>query len=204
MHDAVGLFLLGLLYGATVCSLTCLPYIGPYLLSTGSGFADGVKSSLLFLSGKLICYVFIGGLSAYLGNVLMLDKSTPAKWIMGVTIIVFGLSIPFVSKRECCNKRQVMSKKISLFLVGVLTSLIPCPPLFTMFLLAAKNGSLSVGVSYGLIYGLGLIISPLIIAGGGISVISKTIKTEIKGFVPYLQGISVAMIVVMGIKIIII
>ena len=203
MHDAAGLFLLGLLYGTTVCSLTCLPYLGPYLLSTGRGFTDGVKSSLLFLSGKLICYMFIGGLSAYLGNVLTLDKSMSAKWIMGIAIIAFGLSIPFVSKGECRKKGQTIGKGISLFLLGVSTSLIPCPPLVTMFLLAAKNGSFISGISYGLVYGLGLILSPLIIAGGGITVISKTIKTEVKGFVPYLQGISVVMIVIMGIRILI-
>lgn len=203
MHDAAGLFLLGLLYGTTVCSLTCLPYLGPYLLSTGRGFADGMKSSLLFLSGKLICYMFIGGLSAYLGSVLMLDKGMAPKWIMGIAIIAFGLSIPFVSRGKCCNKRQVMGKNISLFLVGISTSLIPCPPLATMFMLAAKNGTLVSGISYGLIYGLGIILSPLVIAGGGLSVISKTIKAEIKGLVPYLQGISVVIIVVMGIRIII-
>ena len=147
--------------------------------------------------------MFIGGLSAYLGSVLTLDKNMSAKWIMGIAIIAFGLSIPFVSRGECCNKRQVMGKNISLFLLGISTSLIPCPPLVTMFLLAAKNGSVFLGVSYGIIYGLGLILSPIIIAGGGITVISKTIKTEVKGFVPYLQGISVVMIVIMGAKILI-
>jgi thiol:disulfide interchange protein DsbD len=202
MHDTAGLFLLGLLYGTTVCSLTCLPYLGPYLLSTGRGFADGVKSSLLFLSGKLICYMFIGGLSAYLGNALMIDKSISAKWIMGIAIIAFGLSIPFVSRGECCNKRQVMGKNISLFLIGVSTSLIPCPPLVAMFLLAAKNGSVISGISYGLVYGLGLTISPLIIAGGGLAAISKNIKIEAKSFVPYMKAFSMVMIVFMGIKII--
>ena len=88
-------------------------------------------------------------------------------------------------------------------MLGVSTSLIPCPPLVTMFLLAAKNGSFISGISYGLVYGLGLILSPLIIAGGGLSVVSKIIKTEVKGFAPYLQGISVVMIVIMGAKILI-
>lgn len=199
MCDAGGLFLLGLLYGTTVCTLTCLPYIGPYLLSTGRGFADGVKSSFLFLSGKLTCYMSIGGLSAYLGNVLGLDRET-TKWIMGIAIIAFGLSIPFVSRGECCKKGQVIGKGISLFLLGVSTSLIPCPPLVTMFLLAAKNGSVISGISFGLIYGLGLTLSPLIIAGGGLSIISKIIKIEVKGFVPYMQTISMVIMVILGIK----
>ena len=203
MHDFVSLFFLGLMYGATICSISCLPYLGPYLLITGKGFGDGIRSSLLFLSGKLACYAVVGGFSAYLGDMLMLDKSMSAKWIMGIAIIAFGISIPFVNKGECCTKRQVAGKRVSLFLLGISTSLIPCPPLVTMFLLAAKNGSVFLGVSYGIIYGLGLILSPIIIAGGGLSIISKIIKTEVKGFVPYLQGVSVLMIVIMGVKILI-
>ncbi|MBU2591505.1 MAG: sulfite exporter TauE/SafE family protein [Nitrospinae bacterium] len=203
MHNFVSIFFLGLIYGATICSISCLPYLAPYLLSTGLGFTDGVKSSLLFLSGKLTCYMFIGGLSAYLGNVLMLDKSMSVKWIMGIAIIALGLSIPFVNKGGCCTKRQVVGKRVSLFVLGIATSLRPCPPLVAMFLLAAKNGSVLLGVSYGIIYGLGLILSPIIIAGGGIALISKAIKTESKAFVPYLQGISMVIIVVIGIKIII-
>ncbi len=203
MHDAAGLFMLGLVYGTTVCSFTCLPYLGPYLLSTGKGFGDGVRSSLMFLAGKITCYAVIGGLSAYLGNVLMLDKSMSAKWILGIAIIAFGLSIPFVSRGACCNKRQVMGKNISLFLLGISTSLIPCPPLVAMFLLAAKNGSLISGISYGLVYGLGLTLSPLIVAGGGLAVMSKYIGIEAKGFVPYMKAISIVMIVIMGVKILI-
>lgn len=195
--------MLGLVYGTTVCSFTCLPYLGPYLLSTGKGFGDGVRSSLMFLAGKITCYAVIGGLSAYLGNVLMLDKSMSAKWILGIAIIAFGLSIPFVSRGACCNKRQVMGKNISLFLLGISTSLIPCPPLVAMFLLAAKNGSLISGISYGLVYGLGLTLSPLIVAGGGLAVMSKYIGIEAKGFVPYMKAISIVMIVIMGVKILI-
>ncbi len=133
----------------------------------------------------------------------MLDKSVSAKWIMGIAIIAFGLSIPFVSKGECRKKGQAIGKGISLFLLGVSTSLIPCPPLITMFLLAAKNGSVFSGISYGLVYGLGLTLSPLIIAGGGLSIISKIIKTEVNEFVPYMKGVSVLMIVMMGAKILI-
>ncbi len=201
MHDLAGLFLLGLLYGTTTCGYTCLPYVGPYLLSTGRGLGDGIRSSLLFVSGKVFCYATMGGLSAYLGNILTLDKS--AKWVTSIAIITFGLSIPFVSRAECCNKkRQVIGENISLFLVGVLTSLTPCPPLVTMFLLAARDGSLISGISYGLIYGLGLTISPLIFACWGLSIASRVIKTEVKGFVPYLQAISVVMLIFMGMKII--
>lgn len=192
---------MGLLYGTTVCSLTCLPYLGLYLLSTGRGFTDGVKSSLLFLSGKLICYTFAGGLSAYLGSILMPEESIFAKQIMGIAIIAFGLSIFLTGRNGHCSRIQGTGKTITLFITGVSTSLIPCPPLITMLLLAAKSGSFVSGATYGMVYGLGIAISPLIIACGGLSLISKTVKKEAGGIMPYLQGISAVMIVIMGVKI---
>lgn len=51
-------------------------------------------------------------------------------------------------------------------------------------------------------YGLGLILSPTFIASGILSLVSKVLKVEAKGFIPYLQGISVLLMVIMGIKII--
>jgi cytochrome c-type biogenesis protein len=202
MYDVAGLFLLGLVYGATTCSLTCLPYLGPYLLSTGRGFKDGVKSSLLFLSGKLVCYMFVGGLSAYLGNVLMPEQSMTARWVTGIAIIAFGLSIPFV-RGECSRKGQTISKGISLFLLGLSTSLIPCPPLMAIFLVAAKSGSLVLGITYGLVYGLGLAISPMIIACGVLSLIARSLRIEVNGIMPYLKTTSTALIVFMGVRMII-
>lgn len=50
-------------------------------------------------------------------------------------------------------------------------------------------------------YGLGLILSPTLIAGI-LLLVSKVVKVEAKGFIPYLQGISVLLMVIMGIKII--
>jgi sulfite exporter TauE/SafE len=203
LDNALNLFMLGFAYGATVCSLTCLPYLGPYILSAGRGFGDGIRSSLLFMSGKIFCYAAAGGLSAYLGSALVSDNSIAARWIMGAAVIAFGLSIPFVGKGECCNKKQAVGKGLSLFFAGISTSLIPCPPLIAMFMLAAKSGSVFSGISYGLVYGLGLTLSPLIIACGGLSVVSKVIRTEANGFMPYMKGLSVLMIVMMGVKIII-
>jgi len=202
MYDVAGLFLLGLVYGATTCSLTCLPYLGPYLLSTGRGFRDGVKSSLLFLSGKLVCYMFVGGLSAYLGNVLMPEQSMTARWVTGIAIIAFGLSILFV-RGECSRKGQTISKGISLFLLGLSTSLIPCPPLMAIFLVAAKSGSLVLGITYGLVYGLGMAISPMIIACGVLSLIARSLRIEVNGIMPYLKTTSTALIVFMGVRMII-
>ncbi|MFH1953218.1 MAG: sulfite exporter TauE/SafE family protein [Pseudomonadota bacterium] len=203
MSDIIGLFLLGLLYGATICSISCLPYLGPYLLSTGKGFKDGIFSTFTFLTGKLVVYATLGGCAAFLGNVWMFHEEMPVGYIMGIVLIIVGLFLPFVAGGGCHKKARLMGKSASLFLLGISTSLIPCPPLVAIFALAAKEGSIISGVSYGLSYGLGLTLSPVLIAGGCLSLISKKIKLEALGFIPYMQGLSVLIIVIMGIRLLI-
>lgn len=203
MSDILSLFFLGLLYGATTCSITCLPYLSPYLLATGKGFKDGILSSFTFVLGKLFTYALLGSLAGYLGYMFITENSSNVRFIQGVTLITAGLSLPFINSGGCYKKTQIMSRAASLFTLGVSTSLIPCLPLLTVLLLAAREGSVTWGLIYGFIYGLGIVISPTIIMGGILSLISKTIKAEARSFIPYFQGISILIMVIMGIRIII-
>ena len=198
--DAAGLFTLGLVYGATVCSMTCLSYLGPYLLGTGTGFRDGVLSSLAFGLGKICCYVFLGGLAGYLGQ--KLTYSPAQTWAMGLVLIGVALSMPFVAKKGCRDKCHQSSKRASLLTLGAATSLVPCPPVLAILTLAAGQGSMVTGMGFGLFYGLGIIISPLLLVGGGLSLVSKKLRQEVKSFMPYIQGLAMTIMILMGAKII--
>ena len=202
MPEIASLFILGIIYGLTICSLSCLPYLGPYLMSTGKGFRDGINSSLIFISGKLLIYSCLGGIAAYIGSELLVNDFLHLKYTIGGILIAVGLILPFVSKGGCNKKHQLTGKRLSLFALGVSTSLIPCPSLISMSLLAANKGSIFIGASYGLVFGLGLMISPLVIAGGGIALISRSVKLEVRGFTPWLNALSVVIIVTMGIRVI--
>ena len=198
--DAAGLFTLGLVYGATVCSMTCLSYLGPYLLGTGNGFRDGVISSLSFGLGKICCYVFLGGLAGYLGREL---TSSPAQTLtMGIILIGVAISMPFVAKRSCRDKCHQGSKRASLLTLGAATSLVPCPPVLAILTLAASQGSMVTGMGFGLFYGLGIIISPLLLVGGGLSLVSQKLRQEIKSFMPYIQALAMTIMILMGANII--
>jgi cytochrome c-type biogenesis protein len=198
--DAAGLFTLGLVYGATVCSMTCLSYLGPYLLGTGNGFRDGVISSLSFGLGKICCYVFLGGLAGYLGREL---TSSPAQTLtMGIILIGVAISMPFVAKRSCRDKCHQGSKRASLLTLGAATSLVPCPPVLAILTLAASQGSMVTGMGFGLFYGLGIIISPLLLIGGSLALVSKKLRQEVKSFMPYIQGLTMAIMILMGANII--
>jgi len=196
MHDAFSLIVLGLVYGATVCSFTCLPYFGPYLMGTGNGFADGLASSLVFILGKLCSYSALGGIAAVFGQVFTLDRTH--NMFMGITLLCVALTLPLVTRGGCRKRCQVIGKRGSLFVLGIVSSLLPCPPLVAVFLLAANNGAVLTGMSYGFFYGLGLIVSPMLIVGGGFAMISVKIKHEAKGFVPYMQGLAMLIMMVMA------
>lgn len=196
MHDAFSIIALGFAYGTTVCSLTCLPYFGPYLMGTGRGFADGLASTLSFSVGKLCTYAALGGVAAAIGHAFTLQGAH--KVIMGIVLLSVALTVPLVSRGSCHNRCQMLGKRGSLFFLGVASSLAPCPPLVAVFLLAANKGVVLSGIVYGFCYGLGMIISPMLLIGGGFAMISERIKKEVKGFAPFLQGAAMLIMIVMA------
>lgn len=201
MSEAAGLLLLGLIYGMTLCSLSCLPYLSPYLVGTGKGFRDGVKASFVFASGKVFVYAFFGALAAYLGSKLEVNNYKPIQYTIGTIVIVVGIALPFTSKKNCSGKHRQYGKRASLFALGISTSLIPCPTLIAMTLLTAQKGNMAMGALYGFLFGLGIMFSPLLLAGGGIAMLSSRIKEEVKGFTPYLNVLSVVIILMMGLRV---
>ncbi|MEN8189131.1 MAG: sulfite exporter TauE/SafE family protein [Thermodesulfobacteriota bacterium] len=196
MYEQFSLTGLGLVYGTTVCSLTCLPYLGPYLMGTGRGFVDGLSLSLVFILGKLCTYTALGGLAGFLGETI--STSGSHNLVMGITLAIVTLTLPLVTKGRCPNRCQAVTRRGSLFVLGIVSSLIPCPPLVAVFLLAANNGTAIGGLSYGFFYGIGLVVSPMLIVGGGLGMISEKIKTEAGGFTPFMQGLVMLIMMVMA------
>lgn len=196
MHDAFSLILLGLVYGTTVCSLSCLPYFGPYLMGTGDGFKDGFASTLCFSLGKLCTYSALGGVAALVGQAFTLNRSHNI--ILGIILLGVALTLPLVARGKCSSRCQVVGKRGSLFILGIISSLMPCPPLVAIFLMAANKGVVLSGISYGFFYGVGMIVSPMLIVGGGFAMISEKIKKEVNGFAPYMQGVAMLIMVVMA------
>ena len=68
--------------------------------------------------------------------------------------------------------------------------------------LAASQGSMVTGMGFGLFYGLGIIISPLLIVGGSLSLVSQKLRQEIRSFMPYIQGLAMTIMILMGANII--
>lgn len=200
MPEPATLFILGLTYGLTVCTFTCLPYLVPYLIGTGTGFKNGLANSICFMSGKLITYATLGGVAAFVGH--SLDFSRNSSIVMGLILVGTGLAMPLVNKKNCQKHCHTAGKNLSMLALGAGSSLIPCPPLVAVFMISAQCGSVSKGVFYGLVYGMGLLVSPLIIAGGGLSFISAAIRQQLGRDMKYVEGLAMLIMVGMGLKMI--
>ncbi|MGB3210337.1 MAG: sulfite exporter TauE/SafE family protein [Desulforhopalus sp.] len=198
MDEIFSLFLLGLTYGVTVCSFSCLPYFGPYLIGTGTGFKDGVVASCAFAGGKTCTYSALAGAAALFGGALTITPIHSV--IMGVTVIAVAVSIPFVAQNGCRKRSQVQGKRFSMFVLGILSSLIPCPPLAAVFLLAARQSDVVTGMAYGCSFGMGLVVSPMLLAGGTLALISQQIRQEIIAFAPYMQKIAMGVMIFIGVR----
>jgi len=203
MPEASSLFLLGVINGAAICSFSCLTYIGPLFLSSGEGFKDGFFASMSYLSGKIIVYTILSGFAAVLGKALTAKLEFSGSYAMGIALILMAAVYPYLSKKSCSRAVCAKKKKMSMFFTGVMTSFVPCPAIIGLFMISAENGSVITGLSYGFIYGMGLLISPLLPLSGMLTMISERIKTEVKNFAPYLNALSTIIVFILGVRMII-
>jgi cytochrome c-type biogenesis protein len=199
MPDYAHLFFLGMAYGLMVCSFSCLPFYGPYLMATGNGFKDGLISSVAFGIGKLAVYSTLAGVAALLGSTLALSHGH--RVVIGFLLIVVTLTVPYMRKNGCTGAWCTSGKRFSIFTLGILSSLIPCPPLAAVLILAAGSGDMLSGILYGFSYGSGLLVSPMLLLGGGLALISQKIRQEICGVAAWMEKLAMTIMVILAVKI---
>jgi len=198
MLETFSLFSLGVAYGLTICSLTCMPYVAPYIMGTGQSFGKGIRGALAFVSGKILSYSLYGGIAGYLGHTL--DLTSLSSPIMGAILVGTGLTLPLIN-RGCKGKGKCSkANNISLMALGAGSSLIPCPPLAAILVMAAQQGSFLTGLSYGFAFSLGLVFSPIIVGGGLLSMISGTIRQQLGKQMKYVEGLASVILIGMGLK----
>lgn len=201
MPEMASALVLGMGYGFTTCSLACLPTLAPYLLSFGKGFRDGARSSLVFGAGKTAAYALLGGAASLLGQGLLPDGGAATRWVHGSVLVLTGIALPFVSRNRCAGGKRSHAAGLSLFAAGFSSSLTPCLPVAGLVAAAAGAGSLVRGAGLGLAFGVGIALSPLLIAGGALSLIGSTLRAEAHRYVPLVRWTAAGVLVLMGIRI---
>ncbi len=192
--DYLLLFLTGFLG-----SMHCVGMCGAIVLACSTGGNDGGRflsalSHVAYNSGRVASYAAIGGVAGLLGRA-MGSLQVVGPWlsiVLGVMMILSGLLLLDFFHGWCFRQRgketflrrfhlQVFRDLLALrtmesrLYIGLLTPLLPCGLLASMFLMAAASGSALNGVLTMLIFGTGTV-PALFVTGLATSYISTRFR----------------------------
>jgi len=153
---------LGLLYGFGPCVSTCAPVIVPVVASTSKNYKEGLIATLIFSLAKVISYTILGGISGLLGTQF---AGYVSNQVVGVIMILLAAFIYFDYHNKCIIPKVKITNKRMLFTTGLIMGFTPCGPMVAALAIAVASGSVWLGAMIGLIFGLGTVVSPLLIIG---------------------------------------
>jgi cytochrome c-type biogenesis protein len=177
----VAAFAVGLFYGLTVCTASCLPYVASYIAGVNAGFGRGLKITMFFNGGRIVAYAIIGaivGLFAELLHLSVPDQALSPFQIyfavaFGIATIVIGVNVLWRANKRCeCPQSPSVVKAgrggfdFGAFSLGLTRGLVLCPPLIALLGLSLPFSTPVGSVGLAVLFGLGTIISPILFLGG--------------------------------------
>lgn len=218
-HPELSALLLGIVYGATFCTLTCSPFIASYIIGSDRGTGRGMWLSVIFNGGRVVTYGLLGLIVGLAGGAFLVE-GVYALWgaiFFGIAVALIGIWIA-VRRRPgslgCgCTKEASWTQRawhriepregdggeISAAGMGLLIGLVPCPPLIALLVFSAAVGSAGTGLVLGLLFGIGTVISPIIIIAAMAGWFSDRIAKEAPTLTRGVQRVAGLMLVVLGV-----
>lgn len=156
----VSAWLLGLGLGMTACTVTCLPYMGAWVLGRERGTV--LADTAVFLTGRVTAYTSMGLLAGLAGVWLTTVLEQGIGHIaIGAASLAAGLWLLIGKpRRGCAASRQGRASPLAM---GFALSLTPCAPLASLLAFSAQSGSAVSGMAYGLAFGLGAAVTPMLL-----------------------------------------
>lgn len=174
MKISLELFLLGFTTSFGPCLIFCGPIIFPYIASTKKGWKEGLFTIILFSLSRLIFYTFLGLVVGTVGifAVDILHQQVKLLFILGGIFISFlGILIVFGKDPQyhlcqLISKKHLTSKYPDAILLGLVVSIFPCLPVLGVFsYVALESKNFFQGAIWGFSFGMGKLLSPLILFG---------------------------------------
>lgn len=205
----LGVLAMGFLYGLTICSLTCIPLITPYIFATQPGFRRGFDATAIFILARISAYTLWGALAGQLGD-LLLQRFDPA-WLSllaGAMILLIALGVIRQGRTACKRKGSGIhqgswstpSPWLQMAVLGFSTSLMPCLPLSGVLLYAATTQSTLSGALLALLFGIGAAASPLYYIGGATGWLAHRLGEQVPQHTRWLRLLSGAILGLFGIR----
>ena len=200
-------FVMGITMGFTACLLTCAPLMSAYVIGTKSSWHDAFKQTILFSAGKLLGYMSLGAVSGFSGK--MLERIERyifqdnyvyySELLIGISFIILAVYLALKKDKvhsDGCKIRKHGWDK-GLLVIGFLIGISPCPPLIIMYTtISLLTRTIVEGTLYGLIFGLGNFVSPLLLVGPLTGILGKYVYTP--GFTRLARILSIIVILYMS------
>ena len=180
----------GLLLGSGPCLATCGPILISYVTATKQGPKQGILVWFLFSLSRICIYPILSVSIFLLGELLVRQNLIYiAKYVYligGIIIILIGI---FTIIRDTGGASRICSMisrrinqrllKIQPITLGLIMGLMPCAPLLAaLSYIGLVSSSWQRCVFYSLIFGLGTLISPLILLVLGAGFIPKILLNK--------------------------
>lgn len=199
--DLYVVWLLGLSMGLTACTVTCLPFMGTWVLGRGASSQAALVDTGLFMFGRLSAYSALGGLAGALGAWLTQAlESNLGNAFIGLASIGAGLWLlkPEQRTRPCGAARA--GGQLPPFLLGVSLSLTPCAPLASLLAVCALSGGVGSGLGYGLAFGLGAALTPLVFILPLLALLGDGLRSNRHWITRWMRWGAAAVLVVLGLR----
>lgn len=180
----------------TFCTLTCSPFIAAYVVGTDRGTRRGLWLSLVFNAGRVATYGALG-LAVGLAGSALIEDGAFARWgalAFGTVVVGVGLYLAVRRRpRACgCGRERSLARRLVAWLrpgegagretyaalMGVLIGLVPCPPLVALLVASAAYGSAATGLGMGLLFGLGTVLSPMLVVAAAAGWFSERVARD--------------------------
>jgi len=166
------LFVTGFTLGWGPCLAYCGAILVPYLAGTKTSWIEGLKGSIVLSAGRLAAYVLLGAVAGLSGRIISYlyyigNFRFYVRLLAGAVVLVLGIST-MAGKGRMGNFCKALRERdrVSLLSLGFLIGLSPCAPLMgVLTYLILKCNTVLDGIVYGLAFGIGTTLSPIVILG---------------------------------------
>ena len=194
-------WLLGLSLGLTACTVTCLPFMGTWVLGRGSSQKQVLYDTAMFATGRIVAYSLLGALAGGAG--LWLSEAMSGgtgHLVIGLASIIAGIWLLRGEKPHapCGTARSAGSTPP--LLMGFSLSLTPCAPLASLLAVCAAAGSIRLGMTNGMVFGLGAALTPLLILLPLISLLGKSLRDNREWITRWMRWGAAAVLILLGLR----
>jgi cytochrome c-type biogenesis protein len=205
-------WLLGVSMGLTACTVTCLPFMGTWALGRASGQREAFLHTSVFLAGRVTTYTILALLAGALGAGLAQALGGPSgNVLIGGASIVAGLwllrkpagdacAVPPAPTFQVIHVQRKKTDSLPPLFLGAALSLTPCTPLASLLALAAHAGSAAQGASYGLAFGLGAAMTPILVLVPLAGRLGRELRSGRAWLARWLLWGAAAVLIVLGVR----